>query len=92
MFIQIREYAQAGISTIEKLITRWALTTKDETRTYIKFVSLNTGLPEDLPINTNDKIQMVKIVSAISHYENHEIPDEKTILKAWELLDAGNFI
>jgi len=73
-----------AINTISGVISRWAPPTKElpdgvtvfenDTKSYIAFVSKKTGIPPDRPIDLNNGIILVEIISAIIFYENGSMP------------------
>ena len=91
MFVLIKMFIQLGYNTVLKLLIRWAPRPKAEIDKYLAFVITNTGFTEDTLINPDDKSQMIKLISAISHFESMEIPKEHHILKAWDLFSTTKY-
>lgn len=79
-------------NTVRKVVTRWEPRSKAENDKVVKFITENTDLKENEFICADDKIKLIKIVCAITHYENDFIPDERIVLKAYDLLDFKNFL
>ena len=86
MFCQIQIFIGLQYNTVRKIVTRWEPRTRAEVEKYVMFIEENTSILADEIIQTDDKVKQVRIVSAISHFENGEIPNEKDIIKGWELL------
>ena len=91
MFILIKMLVQLGYNTVLKLIIRWSPRPKDQIDKYMDFIKTNTSFSEDTIINPDDRTQMIKLVSAISHFESMEIPKEQQILKAWDLFSTTKY-
>jgi hypothetical protein len=91
MFKQIYFYLDLGYNTIRKIITRWDPNTADKVNNYVSFVSDSTQIPENFIITKEDKLNLVRLVCAISHYENAQIPDEKIVLKGYDMLDLNKY-
>ena len=91
MFRQLQAIINLRYNTIRKIVIRWEPRSREKTELCINFIVENTSIKEDEIINAEDKINLVKIVSAISHYENEEIPDATIVLRAWELLPIKKF-
>lgn len=92
MFIELKNFVTLQYNTVRTIINRWATgSPKDEVNNYINFVEEKTGIDRNTTIDKSDKIQLVKIISAISHYINFEIPDEQDVLKGFDLIDREQF-
>ena len=70
LFVNLKGAINGGFNTIEKMITRYAPPTENNTKAYIAVVSKASGKkPTDI-LNFNDAPTMRKIVAAISAHEN----------------------
>ena len=68
MFILLNSYLARGYNTIEKIITRWAPPTENNTAAYINFVSSYTGTPPDYIIE-EDSSALWEVGLAMSEME-----------------------
>lgn len=59
-----------ALKTIRQWITRWAPPKENDTEAYIKAVSVASGLPDYVDVNTRDKDMMCTIVATMSEIEN----------------------
>jgi hypothetical protein len=91
MFSQLQMLINLHQDTIKKMVTGWEPRTRYTVERYTRFIEMNTSLKRDEQIKAEEKLRLVKIVSAISHLENDEIPNEEEILKAWELLPMKKY-
>ncbi len=92
MFSQLQLFINLKYNTVRKIVTRWEPRTKEKVEKITRFIEDNTSIKEDEIIRSDDKAKMVKLVSAISHFENNEIPNEEDVLKGWELLGMNNYL
>ena len=74
------------LTTIRKMISRWAPENENNTNAYIKAVSDYAGIPADDPININDREQMIRIVAGMSKVENGREADMSDVIAGWNLL------
>lgn len=74
-----------GISTIRKIINRWAPSNENHTDQYIKTVSTRSGIQADSHIDTTNKDIMIPIVAAMSFVENGVSAKMNEVQSGWEL-------
>ena len=79
-------YRNYKLDTIRKMISRWAPENENNTDAYIKAVSDYAGIPADVPINVNDREQMIRIVAGMSKVENGREADMSDVITGWSLL------
>lgn len=60
-------YMKKGSDTIEKVITRWAPPSENDTANYIKFVVKRTGIPATQKINKSDLYTIGLAISTMEH-------------------------
>ena len=75
-----------GLDTIRKMIGRWAPENENDTDAYVKAVSDYAGIPDDGPININDREQMIRIVAGMSKVENGREAEMSDVIAGWNLL------
>lgn len=86
-FIILRNYITGyngltqRFNTIEKIISRWAPATENDTRAYIAQVERLTGIPSRLRISFSQRSFMVAIVDAMIRVECGQ-PVEKSIIES----------
>lgn len=74
-----------NLNTIEKIISRYAPASENNTQSYINFVSSQTGIRKDAPISWNQST-ISDITKAIVKMENGiTLPDE-ILLRAYEMV------
>lgn len=74
------------LNTIRQMISRWAPKNENDTANYISFVSERSGIPADDPIRTDNREMMIRIVAAMSRFENGQEADMCDVIDGWELL------
>lgn len=73
------------LTTIRKMIGRWAPENENNTEAYIKAVSDYAGIgPDDLI--SFDREQMIRIVAGMSRVENGREADMSEVIAGWNLL------
>lgn len=91
-FILLRKYMNgyAGktkpFDTIEKIISRWAPSSENQTQRYIDFVSKQTGIPVRQRIQFNERAKMISLVSAMIQFENGKTISREIIQSSYDLL------
>lgn len=85
-FVLLRNYIDSGYNTIEKIITRWAPENENHTASYIKNVSLHSGIPYYATLQKDDKDKLIKIVYQMAVVENGQEPLLSDINTAWEMI------
>jgi hypothetical protein len=88
-FIILRRYIQKyNLNTIEKIVSRWAPSTENNTKAYIRKVCQETGFESTMPLDASSCCEMVALVDAMCFVENgQEVPLED-IVCGW-LLATG---
>lgn len=78
-FILLRRYINGyGLTTVEKIISRWAPSSENKTEKYIRRVCNIMWIPRNVHISFEDKFVMIKLVYAMAIVESGiEIPFEK---------------
>jgi hypothetical protein len=76
---------KSGTNTIEKIITKYAPPSENDTQNYIKNISVWTGIEKNVILKTDKEI-LIKLVSAISRQENGIPAIMNDVLKGYELL------
>ncbi len=85
-FITLKNYKKLhGIDTIGDWVARWAPPVENDTLSYIKFVTQQTGLSPDEKIDCNDEVLMCRIVSAMSQMENGVPAKIEDVKEGWRL-------
>ena len=74
------------LGTISQMINRWAPANENHTGKYIRIVSDMSGIPAYDPIDTRDREQMIRIVSAMSYVENGVKANMTDVISGWNLL------
>lgn len=74
------------LETISQMINRWAPANENHTGNYIRIVSDMSGIPAYDPIDTRDRDQMIRIVSAMSYVENGVKANMTDVISGWNLL------
>ncbi len=83
----IRTYiAKHGCDTVEKIVSRWAPSSENDTEAYINTVTRKSHLPRDMEINPYSEAQMTALVAAMSAVENGREPDLSSVEQGWQLL------
>lgn len=85
-------YMKRGINTIRKAISTYAPPNENNTEQYIKFVSQQTGLDPDQPINLTEPKVLKPLIKAITQMEvgRNNAPDDSIIAKGISLVDKEN--
>lgn len=69
VLLLLNNYIAKGFNTIEKIITRWAPPSENNTAAYIDFVSRYTMIPKNFVVQTDSQAARM-IAAAISEYEH----------------------
>lgn len=75
-----------GCNTIRKIINRWAPNNENNTDSYVKYVSENSGYGPDEVIDMHNKEVAIKITRAISNEENSGWHDMTAIMEGFDLI------
>lgn len=74
------------LTTIRKIIGRWAPENENNTNAYIYLVSSYSGIPVDERIDFTDREQMIQIIAGMSKVENGREAEMSDIIAGWALL------
>jgi hypothetical protein len=69
-FVTLGIYLSRGWNTIEKIISRWAPPTENNTQAYIANVERWSGVPREKILTAADGADFIMIVTAMSFVEN----------------------
>ena len=85
-FRLLRTYrVKYGCNTIKSIVSRFAPPCENNTEAYIKFVSSKVGVAPDYLIAGNDKDIMIRIVKAMSTFENGSAPRHEDVMEGYKL-------
>ncbi len=88
---QLAKYISTGKDTIEKIINTYAPPVENNTKSYIDFVVLKTGIPKNAKISAT-KENLVRISKAIIQKEiGHANPDPSIFEKAYESMNRASY-
>lgn len=86
IFVLLHTYAvRYGCRTLRTMLDRYAPPSENDTRAYLRFVSMRAGIAPDDEVDTLDRQTMKAIVSAISHMENGIAADSFAVDDGWTL-------
>ena len=68
-FVTLATYLSKGCNTIEKIVTRWAPPTENNTVSYIANVERYSGVPRNKELTAADGADYILIVAAMSFME-----------------------
>ena len=86
IFVLIDTYARRyGLTTIRKMISRYAPPTENFTDGYVRFVCRRSGIGADERVDSRSPRDMVPIVAAMAEIENGENPSSDDIHRGWNL-------
>lgn len=89
MFVLLDSYRRRyGLNTIRTMINRYAPSSENFTKGYIRFVSTSTGVSPDEVLDTQCAKDMIPVVAAMSKIENGVSPDMSVIEQGWLLFRA----
>ena len=85
-FILLRRYINRyKLNTIEKIITRWAPSNENNTKSYIAHVAQGMQLDPNTPIRYEDKITMCRLVYEMAFVENGQRVTMTDIARGYEM-------
>jgi len=84
-FVILHTYLTEGFNTIEKIITRWAPPSENNTRKYIADVEKWSGVPKDKVLTASNGADYIMIVNAMSAVENGRNADISQIIAGFAL-------
>lgn len=85
MFVTLASYLLGMHNTIEKIISRWAPDSENNTDEYIKTVSKLSKVKPDKVLTHCDGKLFIDIVAAMSQVENGTPADKKEVLAGFKL-------
>ena len=85
MFVLLQSYIDKGYNTVEKIISRWAPSSENNTQAYIDHVVQLSGIPPTEVISYSDSVTMKQLVAAISYHENSVAPNFTEIESGYQL-------
>lgn len=91
MFSRLRVMLSLQYDTLEKILKRWLPMRSEEAEKLIAFIVYNTNISRGERLKAGDRENLIRIVSGIAHYQTGEIPDEREVLKAYEMTDVRLF-
>jgi hypothetical protein len=74
-FVILGTYLSQGFNTIEKIISRWAPPTENDTESYISQVERYSGVPRHKELTSASETEYMMIVAAMSFVENGQNAD-----------------
>lgn len=87
MFVILRTYYQKyHLTTIRKMIHRWAPPSENDTQNYVDHVARWSGIPADTTLEISSREMMCAVVAAMSRMENGVKADMNDIIKGWYLI------
>ena len=69
-FVTLGTYLSRGWNTIERIISRWAPPSENDTEKYIDDVEKRSGVPRNKILTVSDGADYILIVAAMSFVEN----------------------
>lgn len=89
-FVLIRNYIRKyGLKTAPQIIRRWAPSSENDTKNYIKVVLLRSNLGENEVLNFYNQDQMLRLFKAMCFVENGLTISESVILEGYQLAMKG---
>jgi hypothetical protein len=84
-FVTLATYLSRGCNTIEKIITKWAPPTENDTESYIAKVEKWSGVPRNKELTASDGADYILIVAAMSFVENGQNADISAVQAGFNL-------
>ena len=84
-FVTLGTYLSRGWNTIEKIITKWAPPTENNTESYIAHVERWSGVPRNKELTARDGSDYILIVAAMSFVENGQNADISAVQAGFKL-------
>jgi len=84
-FVTLATYHSRGCNTIEKIVTRWAPPTENNTAGYIAKVEKYSGVPKGKELTAADGAEYILIVAAMSFVENGKNADITEVRAGFDL-------
>lgn len=87
-FILLKRYINRyKLNTIEKIISRWAPSNENNTRSYIDHVAKSMNIAPDTPLLYEDQDAMCALVFAMVYVENGQHIQMTEIFKAYKMVN-----
>lgn len=87
-FILLKRYINRyRLNTIEKIISRWAPSNENNTRTYIDRVTKNMNTGPDTPLRYEDQNTMCNLVYEMVYVENGQHIRMAEIVRAYQMVN-----
>lgn len=87
-FILLKRYINRyKLNTIEKIISRWAPSNENNTRTYIDRVTKNMNVSPDTPLLFEDKNTICNLVYEMVYVENGQHIQMAEIVSAYQMVN-----
>jgi hypothetical protein len=84
-FVTLGTYLSRGWNTIEKIVTKWAPPSENNTENYIKSVEKWSGVPRNKELTAADGADYILIVAAMSFVENGKNADISAVKAGFNL-------
>ena len=84
-FVTLATYLSREWNTIEKIITKWAPPTENDTESYISSVERWSGVPRYKELTARDGSEYMLIVAAMSFVENGQNADISAVQSGFKL-------
>jgi hypothetical protein len=84
-FVTLATYLSREWNTIEKIITKWAPPTENDTESYISSVERWSGVPRNKELTARDGSEYMLIVAAMSFVENGQNADISAVQSGFKL-------
>ena len=84
-FVILGTYLSRGINSIEKIITKWAPSTENNTENYIFQVEKYSGVPRHKELTARNGSDYIFIVAAMSYVENGQNADISQVQAGFNL-------
>ena len=84
-FVTLGTYLSRGWNTIEKIVTKWAPPSENNTENYIKSVEKWSGVPRNKELTAADGADYILIVAAMSFVENGKNADISEVQAGFNL-------
>ena len=86
MFVLLNNYIKAGNNTIEKIISKYAPSSENNTGSYINTVVTKSGVSKNTVLEISDQ-RLIKIVGAMSFVENGAAAVATDVLDGFKMID-----
>jgi len=85
----LENYGKQGVATIRDIVSKFAPANENDTEAYIEFVSSQTGIPSEQPIDMDNAVDRRKVLAAMGQMESGYETDADEITA---MLSAGEAI